>query len=256
MWGSKARDAILRTLRASPYPLPPKVVSSRSGVNHNTVRVYLRRLLDLKEVEQPFWGYYSVTKPTDGVGSIRVHNVRLRVESPFKIAVHKEGLITFGDSYLRVVWGVKNQLITGWIVSPDGLDYSGFELAIQRFLSQTGVSESEVAVSTVELNTDLAGLRLDGLSSWTLSDLRGTLKRVYTKDGRVRAEVKTQPRSLAEIQTLLRSDGGVPVMDLVGEVAGLNEGFGRVADAVKGMSGMIKGMGDAFDRLATELRKR
>ena len=156
-----------------------------------------------------------------------------------------EWSLEFGDSRLRVQWGVKRQRVTGWVSSPRGLDLNGFELVVQRFLDGVGLAAEDVMVKTAELNRDYMGMRVDGLTAVTLSDLRGSLRRIYNKPDGLRDEVKVQPRSLQEIMRLM-SDGGVPVMDIVGAVERNTEAVKQLAKAV---STVLGGLNETLDRL-------
>lgn len=208
------------TLAAADRPLFPKEISSMAGLNHSTVRVYLRRLLKEGLVKQPFRGVYEsiVTKPTYVEGPPRVQDLRLRVKRavPVKFADHVE---EYGQVRIRVKWGTRRQQITGTVSCPQGLDLESLSFAVHRFKVIAGGWEgvlprdSEVEVVSVELLHDYEDLRLDGLKCVTLRSFLGSLEKIYNKDPGLRAEVKVKPDKIESIYALLR--GGVTQYNLI-----------------------------------------
>jgi len=216
------KEVILNILRKADRPLSPKEILALSGLNYNTIKVYLRQLLASGRVKQPYRGAYLVTKITHGViveGVLpRVHNLVLSV--PWLRPKYGIGpyLIEVGFVRIRVVPGAQRRRITGFISCDKGLDYNGFCLAVELFrskLREFGVDPplEAIRVKTVELSEDYRSLRLDGLKCLTLRDLRGGLERIYNIPEGLRSEVRFENRSMHEIYALLK--GGITSYNLL-----------------------------------------
>jgi len=221
--GISKTNRILKILRESEYPLKPKEIAFLAKVNHSTTRCYLRRLLDDEKITQPFPQVY-VAKTIDGVedGLVCVHNLVLSVDAPgLGKGVRKfEGW--FGAVKIRVLFGSRNEKVTGFVSCDEGMDLDKYLFAVDKFKSiifeRTGarVCDGEVKVVTFELNKDRRDIRLDGVKSMTVKDFSGVLERIYSKDDGVRSEVKVvQPMNVAAIESLLKG-GMTPYQILQG----------------------------------------
>lgn len=78
---------IVETVENSLEPTTPKEISVKTGLNHSTVRKYLKRLESEGVVSKVIHGHYQTTKnlatfpsSMSESGSIGVHCLRLRVE--------------------------------------------------------------------------------------------------------------------------------------------------------------------------------
>lgn len=245
------KNRILKVLRENQRPLSPKEISFLAKLNHSTTRVYLRRLLEKGKVVQPYPQAY-VSKPRDsrGEGLTRVHNLVFSVEAPGLA----RGLRTFEDWFgsvkVRVLFGCKRGKITGFVSCDGGLDLNGFCFAVDKFKSvisdRTGarVSDGEIRVVTCELNEDAQGIRMDGITCFTVRDFRGFLERVYNKDDGVRNEVKVQPQSVEHIMALLK--GGLTTFQIAQGQALTNKKLDNLTDTIKQTNGFLIQILDAL----------
>jgi len=208
-------------LRESERPLKPKEIAFLAKTNHNTTRSYLRRLKEREKVEQPYPQVY-VAKTIDGIedGLVCVHNLVLSLDAPGLSRGVRKFEDWFGSVKLRVLFGSRNEKITGFVSCDSGMDLDKYLFAVDKFKSvvfdRVGVrvSDGEVKVVTFELNQDRRDIRLDGVKSMTVKDFSGVLERIYSKDGGVRSEVKVaQPMSVAAVESLLK--GGVTPYQIV-----------------------------------------
>lgn len=249
------------TLAAADRPLFPKEISSMAGLNHSTVRVYLRRMLSSGLVRQPFRGVYEskVTKPTYVEGPPRVQDLRLRVKRavPVKFADHVE---EYSQVRIRVKWGTRRQQITGTVSCPQGLDLESLSFAVYRFKQIAGGWEgvlprdSEVEVVSVELLHDYEDLRLDGLECVTLRSFLGSLERIYNKDPGLRAEVKVKPDKIESIYALLH--GGVTQYNLIQSMFSVNKHLENLTDAVKAQNASLGKLSRLLDAVLEALLER
>ena len=216
---SEAEGKIVETIRASDFPLTPKEVSVKTKINHNSVKVYLRRLKERNFLIQPYRGYYSTpddlvtfdTRPGGRVTSVvpRVHNVRLKV-----------GGLVGGGLVSRYDYGVASVAV---VVGDNGvanvqvdcypgvsLDYTGFKLLMACLLRELSVPKNApIYVTSFELNHDFAGLQIDGCQALTLRAFDRSFERLYNKrKNLLRSEVKAVgPTTPEAVYQLLK--GGV-----------------------------------------------
>lgn len=236
--GISKTKRIMKVLRESERPLKPKEIAFLAKTNHSTTRCYLRRLLEKREVVQPFPQHY-VAKTIHGMvgGLVRVHNLVLGVDAPGLSSDLRKFEGWFGGVKLRVVFGSRRQRITGFVSCDGGMDLDKFVFVVDKFKSvvfeRTGVRvrDSEIRPVTVEVNEDRRDIRLDGLKCVTVKDFRGFLERIYSKDGGVRSEVKVQPQSIDQIYALFK--GGMTPYQILQSVGLLNEKLKELTEAVK-----------------------
>jgi len=112
-------DLILQTLNDSQEILSPYQISQQTGINHSTVRTYLRRLLDKKLVSQPFpSAYCSIAK-----GGLNLLLSANYVALGRHIQYHKQGLhniryhitrsLDFSKTECTIIDGAKVRIIYG-----------------------------------------------------------------------------------------------------------------------------------------------
>jgi len=251
-YGSKVKH-ILKVLRDSEHPLKPKEIALLAKTNRSTTRVYLRRLLEIGEVTQPYPQVY-VTKLTQVMASslVRVHNVVLGVDAPglARGVANFEGW--FGSVKVRVLFGSRRGKITGFVSCDEGMDFDKTVLAIDKFkqvvYERVGakICEGEISVVTCEFNEDRRDIKLEGLNCVTVKDFRGFLERIYNKDVGVRSEVKVQPQSLDHMYALLK--GGMTPYQILQGQAMTNQKLDQLTDVIKQTNRFLLKIFDAVNQ--------
>ena len=210
--GISKKERILKTVRESEIELTPKIIAQKTGLNHSTVKVYLRQLLEKNKIVQPYPGSYC-SQITHGMmmAPLRTHNVILTVEAPW-LRFSDDYTEWYGDVKVRVQFGLQRHKITGRISCEAGMDRNSVHFALSRFYDivkeRTSHDVEQVVVKTFEVNRDYAGIRLDGFKCYTRKGLFGAIERIYQKDELVRHEHKiTKPMTIDEFTALVR--GGV-----------------------------------------------
>lgn len=213
---SEKENAILKAVKTNDFPITPKEIASMTGINHNTVRQYCRKLEKQALVTRTFRGHYTTPENVAtfassivGGGVPRVHGLRLRFS----------GVGVGGSKWVRKLNGVvkitfmvhKNGSATVFIdcIGDSSLDAVGFRIVLALIQEELSVTDTELAASKVasyELNTDFQGLRLDGVKAITLKAFGDAFWRVYNKRGFLRSEVKaTKPLDVANVLALMNA---------------------------------------------------
>ena len=215
------KGTMVEILQREQRPLTPKEISwiSRKDsrfktLNHSTVKVYCRQLLDDGKVQQPIYGYYEVTKPMYGVGGgvgVRVHDLRL-VWCVGRVGVVPDFFDAVGGVSVQVVFGSKRGKVSATVGCDDGMDFHTVCFAVARVkevaLEKVGVNLNLFPCEVCcEFNEDYYDLRLDGVKCATVNSFLGDLERIYNKDNCLRSEVKVEKTSLESVYTMLK--GGV-----------------------------------------------
>ena len=210
--GTSKKQRILKTVRESEIELTPKIIADKTGINHSTVKVYLRRLLELNKIVQPYPGAYC-SQITHGMmfAPLRTHNVIVTVEAPW-LSFSDDYSEFYGEVKVRVQFGLQRHKVTGRISCDAGMDKNSVHFALSRFYDivkeKTDHEVDQVVLKTFEVNRDYAGIRLDGFKCYTKQGLFGAVERIYQKDDLVRHEHKiTKPMTIDEFTALVR--GGV-----------------------------------------------
>lgn len=218
--GLSKRDTIIEILKREQRPITPneicwisKADSRFNALNHNTVKVYCRRMLEHNQIHQPFPCYYTVTESRYGVmGESRplVHDVRLVWEvGVMEVRGQLDDVV--GGVHVVCQVGSQRGKVSATIGCDEGLDYHGVCFAVDKvrgFALEHGVNLDLFPCSVCcEVNEDYQRVRLDGVKCATVQSFLGDLERIYQKDGAVRSEVKVQQTSLEGMYTLLK--GGV-----------------------------------------------
>lgn len=210
------KQLILNTLNESDMELFPRQIHERTGINHATVRKYLRSLLAEGKVLQPYTGSYA-SKITYGMmlAPLRCHHVVVQVTTPW-LKFSDETTEWTGDVKLRIQYGLQRRRVTGFFSvkkGTRGMDQDTLLFVLQRFYDlfekRTGRVVEDVIVKTFEFNRDVTGVRVDGVKCFTRTSLNGFLERIYQKGDVARAEVKvSQEMGVSQFEALIR--GGVP----------------------------------------------
>lgn len=224
-------NRILKALRDSERPLKPKEIALFAKVNHSTTRSYLRRLKEKDKVSQPYPQVY-VAKTIHGIEKDKtcVHNLVLSVKAEGLAKGIKTFEDWFGSVKIRVIFGSRNEKVTGFVSCDEGMDLDKYVFAVDKFksviLDRIGVrvGDGEINVVTFELNKDRKDIRLDGIKCVTVKDFSGVLERIYNKNGGVRSEVKiAQNMNVASIEGLLK--GGMTPYKILQTVGLLRQDF-------------------------------
>jgi len=238
MGNQKLRE-IVEVLRSRPWGLNAEKISSLTKMNYNTCRTYCNRLCDLGVLIKPTRGFFRLN-PKYGVGELvvpRVHNVRVRFFVGGKIEsdrVFKE----VGNVKFDVSFGSKRGKVYGIISCGEGLDYTGFCLAIDYFKRilklklGSKVSDDSIEVDSIELNEDYSKLKIEKRGEvLTVQSVKGSLERIYNKAGGLRSEVKVKPDSLHSIYALLK--GGVSSYNILQGIFLQNQRIEELTEALK-----------------------
>lgn len=231
--GASKWELILEKVNKSEYPISPKEIVKRTGINHSTVRVYLRRMLVQGEIKQPYLGYYCnigrVGVPC-GFG-VRVHGLVLVAEAKFlrfgvKVETVRERV---GGACFEVRFGRENGKVSCFVsCDPPGLDWTGFCFVMDRFseivYEKTGFRLREFETVNVEFNEDYLGVQLDGVKSVTVRGFFDSMERIYNKGNGLRSEVKFPPEktSVDTVYALLKG-GTTPYNLFQGQMMVVNE---------------------------------
>jgi len=195
------KQKILDFLEKSKIPLFPKEIADKLGLNHSTVKSYLRILAKEGFIKRLEGGRYCSNITYGVIRRLLIHNLRLKIEAPFlrdmpKIPDDDE---YYGDVHLWVKYGKQRGLVTGGIAYDKGLDQAHVLLLMRRIYElverKTGHKVERFRITTIEWNRDFFGKRLDnreGISCFTIGEFEHYLSRLYQKsEHTVRVEVKT-----------------------------------------------------------------
>jgi len=247
---------ILQTVNDSETELFPKQIADLTGFNHSTVKNYCRTLLAEGKIIQPYRGTYA-SKITYGmmIAPVRVHNVILTVDYP-DLEVSKDVSEVIGGVKVRVQFGLQRKKITIRLSCSRGMGRDAFLLALYRAYDViedfTEYFPLNVVLKTFELNRDIAGVRIDGVKSFTRSGFEGFVERIYQRDGSVRSEVKVSgSMEIRQLEALLM--GGVPTSNVVQTQFMLIQEVKKLTQAVIQQQSEIRSLYELF--MAKEKRK-
>ncbi len=233
------KQTILKLVDESEFELFPRQISDETGLNHNTVRYYLRELLSEGKILQPYKGTYA-SKITYGmmIAPLRCHNVVVSVDAPW-LDFSDDSTEWTGDVKLRIQYGLQRRRITGRFSCKKvsrGMDRDTLLFVFNRFYdlfeARTGRKVENVIVKTFEFNRDVAGVRVDGVKCFTRTSLNSFIERVYQKGDVARAEVKvSREMSVSQFEALIH--GGIPYVDIVQAQYVLSKRLDELTDAQK-----------------------
>lgn len=206
------KQKILDHINSEDIELFPKQISKKLGLNDSTVRNYCRDLYNVGKIIQPYPGTYA-SKITYGMmlAPVKIHNVILNVDAPWlNFSDDKKEYV--GSVKIWIQFGLQRRKITIRISNARGMGLDTFLLALNRAYdiieSRTGHVVEDVVSKTLELNRDIAGVKLDAVKCFTRQGFEDMLERVYQKGDFVRSEVKiSREMSVSQIENMLR--GGV-----------------------------------------------
>lgn len=234
---SAKKTKVLEAVLQSEIELTPIQVAERTGVNHRTVKVYLRELIKEGKIVQPYHGSYC-SQITHGMmfAPLRTHNVVLTSDVSW-LDFSDDFVEIVGSVKIRVQYGLERRKITGTISSDGGMDKNTIVFALNRFYdlvkARTNHDLETVLVKTFEMNRDYQGVRLDGVKCYTKKGLFDVLERLYQKEENlVRQEYKVStPMKVDEFMSLIQ--GGVSSYNMQQGLFMLVQEQKQLVDAVK-----------------------
>jgi len=235
----KIKDALIR----HPEGLVAKQLHVETGISYPTVRQYLRILVKEGEVGQKLGTkvYVSVTNKPYGIGEPpKIQNVRLNLKCPDGVKL-KYGKVVKSIETLKieVTFGVTNNQITACISAEPPMDLREFKQVIDTFKSmvrdslnlKNPIDDKGILITSVELNNDFEGLRLDGIQSLTLNSCMKVLEKIYNKGNKIRREVRVRNISLESFYTLIKR--GVRDFDVTQRMINMEKEIAGVKKAMK-----------------------
>lgn len=226
-------DLILKTLNDSQETLSPCQISKKTGINHSTVRNYLRRLLDKKLVDQPFpSAYCSIVK-----GGLNLLLSANYVALGRHVQYHNQGLhnirycifqsLDFSKTECDVIAGANVGIIYGCQRNRVSVRISGISkmrsrkanalggksetipydqvfdsiTSVNRKISDTlnvRINESTIKVSGFEIHEGYVSLRLEGIHNLNLPRFRDFMNYLI-KQKNEKHSVKQKRESLTKL---------------------------------------------------------
>lgn len=260
--GGGVRERILAVLRRVGHPLSPKEIAKYAGISHNTVKPYLRRMLERGEVTQPFRGFYTV--PTSGVGGVpRVHWC-LVVSEGGVVGRGEGGFMKreIGDVELGVRLGRKRGKISAWIRCPRGLEPRAFLLALDllrgmiREVSGCEIDDSELFVVQIHINNDVRGVlaEIGGKGAKiSVQRVKGIIHQLYQKeDGLVRSETIVNGPFTVEILKEAFIDlttGKIGQSDIFAQIYRLERQADTIIDALKFLNSKVGSLSRSMEKM-------
>lgn len=234
--GLNGTKKVLKCIEETERELTPKEIAEKTHVNHSSVRIYCRRLLQRGKIAQPWPGAYC-SIPIHGmvIAPLRTHNLLFTADTPW-LNVSDDVVEYTGAVKVRIQYGLKRKKITVRISCDQGMDRHAVNFAVNRALKliekKVGRSLDNLVLKTFEVNRDFEGVRLDGAQCLTKKGLFDVIERVYQKGDAVRAEWKVSDRlTLDEFVGLLR--GGTTQYNLVQGLFMLVKKLDALVDVVK-----------------------
>lgn len=251
------KERLLKALADHRNPVHWRALRDETGLNKNSVRSDLSKLVKSGAVERPYKGFYRI-KAVGGMGvdkPLLVHSVQLRWV-PGDFVVFAPVVEEVGSVIIKVGRDVKRRRVSGFIGHPVGMDLDLFRSSLLIFrlkvkdLFGRAPLVDELQVINVQFNRDLEGVRLEGLKAVTVTSVLGVMERFYNKPWGVRTEVQAAPRSVRDIEIMLR--GGVTMFNVAQSNFVLAAEVRRLIDVQKGQAPILA----SIYRLMEELLKR
>ena len=235
----------------SPQSMSAKFIAMVLNMNYNTVRTYLREMLENGEIESPKRGYYCETglvkhkagnleKPLELHGiklECRAKNIKRKAGSfltvPLSPNRHRHGrnhsLVDYatywiGHTPISVTITMHKELIEVWVKNSMHPMKAGEFLGFIGFLQGLfpNIQKHEWYMIQVGLNLDYQELRLDGAKSITLSKYENAVMRIYNKEkmGKMRKEVhiSNNQNERINIEDAMNLITGQPSMEKLKEI--------------------------------------
>jgi hypothetical protein len=238
----------------SPIEVSPKEISLKTGLNHNSVKSAVRRLLLKNKVVQPYPNRY-INRNEYGVRFVplMVHNVRLKCCVAHDIK-HFELTEVVGEVKVYVCFGSERRQVSGFIACDRGMSRDACLLAMHRWFDlvegKLGYSPQEYLLQSFEVNKDYEGIRLDGgLKCITKKGLFDVIERTYQKEENVvRHEHKvSKSMTVNEFEALLQ--GGVPTFNVVQSNFAVMKQVEALTEALKFTNGRLLEQGKLLEAI-------
>lgn len=206
---------ILNVLKNHKEGCNPKYISFLTGINNNTVKSILKKLLGegiVKTSLKQRGIYELVEKSNHSIFFYKVQNLTLTYYSTdLKVnqAIKEENSLSEVIKF-RFEIGSKSNKVTMNVSTKYPFEVTSLCIITRLFQelthkhTQTKPSVEDICIATTELNNDYYGIRLDGAKCIRLNTLISEFK-LYQKKNFVREEYKTKtPIRFDTIQRLLR----------------------------------------------------
>jgi hypothetical protein len=259
-------NAIKTYLSNSQHDEPAWKIAKDLGANRNSVRVFLSRLYKTGVVDRPKTGYYCI-KPGYAVGDgpwreVRVQHLHFYADG-VKVRAEdwgREEVISFpevsGESpaRVRIEFGGKRSKLHWWVKADAGLDFYGLSLArllIEERLLRLGYSSpGEWVAEGWETLSDRFGIRMEGVSCVTYSDVSGWLEKHYNKGYGVRRELRAPSEGDATLNQLTAMmQGGINYGQLLQSVAVTNRNVDRMMNYLEQQSRIMNAILDRLGKV-------
>jgi hypothetical protein len=201
-------EKITAALAANPQGISPKQIARITGIKHSTVRTLISQIVS---VEHICYGLYHLHNSGGDRGiefemDIKVHNLTMTCQTGY---TGTEINTTLAGKTANYVFGVSS---TGNAYIQFATDYpivlSSIDTVFQLFKSLAKeysivVTEEDTLIPSIEMNNDNERIRMDGMTSLTVTRLQDTYK-IYQKTKAVRIEHKiTVPITLRTVFDML-----------------------------------------------------
>lgn len=250
---------IVNILMKNEIPMTPKAISQELGISYNTVKAYLRRMVEKGIVFKSSRGQYTLPGYT-GCGvygsrvSFRVQNVMLEFRHSHQSSSHGF-TFSFGKAQINIV--VNRGSVIGYLSHKDGFNsYEEIALALELFKcickELTGVcpNDDEIIVHRVEFINDYEGIRID-VKYLCLKNLHGELLKIYNKCNGVRVEFQTKPKSVQSILNFFINRYIEP-FSIVSAISTIVAEINRIVNAQKFMNREIFDLKNEFLKFKEE----
>lgn len=223
-WGSLSEPErkILNLIDSSDLELTPKEIASKIGINHNTCKVYCRKLEKESFIVRKFRGHYvsrrNLVTFREGMGvgggvsgGPRVHWFQLRIGGLGGCGRGSEVVAENLCYRVKFVWSGNGTVLVdvGSKEVFSGFDYAGLRAVCDFVLAKLGVSDySNVWFVNWHLNKDFEGVVLKGVRELQFRAFDDVFVRFYNKDDRLRVEVpKKENLTVAQAFDVLEKGG-------------------------------------------------
>lgn len=230
---SRIQDRILAALEEKDRPLSPLELSKIIKANPESVRTRLSKMVKSSLIKRSYPGHYEPI-PTTGVGSPpKIQNLQViarRSKNPelFKRVKSHEYVKSYPsppgeDFVIRVEFGQKRHQINYTVKAPTGLDYYGL-LSVHSYAEEVvrrriGLTDLNWDVIKFDWLRDFVRWQLEGVSVYTIDDLKGTMLKFYNKFYGIRQEVTISPDA-SRLEDLVNiMSGGIPQYQMTSSLA-------------------------------------
>ncbi len=191
-------EKILFVLKRYPEGVFPKILASDAGINVNTTKSVLKRLVSKGKINKKdgIRGLYLLVENSrDSIFDWNLHNTHLACTIKNYSGERINKIFDFGTLTYKFEIGKESKQASMHIITKHPLNissicacYSFFAQLIKEY-TNFSPETTDVTVSSIEFNRDYLNLKLDGVNCITLDRLLDQFK-LYQKKSGVRAEYK------------------------------------------------------------------